>query len=85
MKYAVYHKHPLYPNDLASLVGFTNSLDNFVANNKGYTYKVEDLYLYELHEDVFAGIDIRQQSNFKDYSRLAQKAIPQVSVIDIEG
>jgi hypothetical protein len=70
MKYMIIYK---YDSGDKRIVGFANSIQEFInANNEKtypYSYKEENISTYELHTDVFSGARIEGQSNFADYIR----------------
>lgn len=70
MKYLVVYK---YDASSSYIIGFTDSLDNFLANNARksypYNYEKDKIKLVELHEDVFSLARIEGQTNFQDYLR----------------
>lgn len=70
MKYIVIYK---FTETSKAVIGFTNSLENFLANNakrtRPYKYDKENIELVELHEDVFGAAWIEGTSNFCDYLR----------------
>ena len=71
MKYLIRYK---YPNDNKNLlVGFANSIEEFIAlNNKRtypYNYVIENLSKVELTTDIFSPARIEGESNFQDYFR----------------
>jgi len=70
MKYMVIYVYG--PKD-KGVIGFANSLEEFLAeNNKKtypYNYEKENIRLVELHTDVFAFCRLEGDSNFVDYLR----------------